>query len=211
MAVPCPLNLIFCKMTSTAQYHQAENADDIIWPITLSCLAAVVLKTIFLLKIRQLFVQLAGNHWRNWTKYSPYQSCQSQNNSSKVSFQSAFHFLQLARLARRASFLRHSTLFQIYPTVKWHSIFIINWLKARFVPSLNWWTVVIAKFNNISLTSFKFDVDVLKKVVLVVKCNSSSNVNQYKSLLLHYFYGNSLIQCLSIYTRDIIKCNSVKL
>ena len=169
------------------------------------------MKTIFLLKIRQLFVQLAGNHWRNWTKYSPYQSCQSQNNSSKVSFQSAFHFLQLASLARRASFLRHSTLFQIYPTVKWHSIFIINWLKTRFVPSRNWSTVVIVKFNNISLTSFKFDVDVLKIVGLVVKCNSSSNVNQYKSLLMHYFYSNSLIQCLSIYSWDIIKCNSVKL
>ena len=58
-----------------------------------------------------------------------------------------------------------------------------------------------------SLASFKFNADILS---LIVKSNSSSNVNLYKSLLLHYFYGNSLTEYLSICSRHIIECISVK-
>ena len=55
-----------------------------------------------------------------------------------------------------------------------------------------------------SLTLFKFNVDVLKIIGLIVKCNSSSNVNQNKSFLLHYLYDNSLTECLSICSRHTL-------
>ena len=49
------------------------------------------------------------------------------------------------------------------------------------------------------MTWFQSNVDVLKTISLIVKCNSSSNVNQYKSLLLHVKIGNHLFrQCIGI-------------